>query len=115
MSVVMEETLEAVGDAKNLGEFILRERQARGLQQSDVAKGAGMSASDISAMERGRRLIFRPPVTLLERVAQGLAGDDEQEKGRLLRAMLMLAGMRQETLNAILTFEPAMTPVMALR
>lgn len=108
VSVVMEETLRSVGEAKHLGDFILRERTARGLQQADVAKRAGMAPSDISAMERGRRLIFRPPVTLLERVADGLAGDDEREKGRLLRAMLVLAGMRQESLDAVLTFRGAM-------
>jgi transcriptional regulator with XRE-family HTH domain len=108
LSVVVDEALRATGGARHLGEFILRERLAKGLQQAELAARAGMAASDISAMEKGRRLIFRPPVTLLERIADGLAGEDLAERGRILRAMLLLAGMKPESLDAVLSFDGAM-------
>jgi transcriptional regulator with XRE-family HTH domain len=107
MSVVIDEARAAASTSQHLGELVRMERIRRDMRQDELAHRTGMTQADISALENGRKFVFRAPVTLLERLAGGL-GEDAKEQGRLFRAMLLLSGLKPETLDAILTFDPAM-------
>jgi transcriptional regulator with XRE-family HTH domain len=107
VSVMVEESRALAGSCRHLGELVRAERLRQDMQQADLASRVGMSAPDISSLENGRKFVFRTPVGLLERLAEALASD-QREKGRLLRAMMLLSGMKPEGLDAMLTFRPAM-------
>ena len=100
MSVVLEHARALVGEAKHIGEFVRQQRQAKGWSQTDLAARSLLPQSEISQLERGHKYALNPSIAMLDRLASALA-EDEDEKGRLLRAMLLRAGLRPSSLEAI--------------
>ena len=100
MSVVLEHARALVGEAKHIGEFVRQQRQAKGWSQTDLAGRSHLPQSEISQLERGHKYALNPSIAMLDRLAGALA-EDEDEKGRLLRAMLLRAGLQPSSLEAI--------------
>ena len=107
MSVVLEKAQSMIGDAKHLGEFVRAQRTSRGWSQNEMAFRSRLPQGEVSKLECGHKYALAPSISMLERLANALS-EDPKERGRLLRAMLLLGGMQAESLDAILTFDPAM-------
>lgn len=107
MSVAVDEAVAMTKGLSHLGEFVRRYREAAGITQVALASRSGIGQGQISAMESGRAHVFRPSVSHLESLASGLS-HDRRERGRVLRAMLLLAGLSADSVEAVLTFDSAM-------
>ena len=105
--MVVEEAVAMTRGAKHLGEFVRKTREARGMTQAQLAQKSGISQGQISSMESGRAHVFRPSVESVAALANALAHDAADE-GRLLRAMLLRAGLRPSSLEVLLGFLDAM-------
>ena len=66
----------AASDIATFGVLLHRFRRAAGISQEALAERAGLSASTIAALERGRRTIPRPQTVALLADALGLAPVD---------------------------------------
>ncbi len=66
----------AASDLATFGELLQRFRRTAGLSQETLADRAGLSASTIAALERGRRTIPRPQTVAMLADALGLNPDD---------------------------------------
>lgn len=109
MSTVMDDAATLVDGLTHVGQLVRRERTQRGLSQVALAARIGMSSGDLSLLESGRKFVVRATVSSLGPLAEALEPDDAAERGRLLRAMLLLSGMERNHLEAVLGFEVAMS------
>lgn len=107
MSVALESAQSMIGGAKHIGEFVRQQRVGRGWSQTELAIRSRLPQSEVSQLERGHKYVLSPSIPMMERLANAFE-DDAKERGRLLRALLLLGGMQAESLDAILDFSPVM-------